>query len=372
MKVYNKIDDRIKNSILKEYGESFIFVHHTGSMYGIGGLAGNQESIERIKQFKGRFDQRGFIVLIPSLLSDDDTGNHPFSKSLFKVSPRQIMLMEQYWCGNLTICLELSKQKNSISKLYEGLSVDNKVALRCPQDDLTRDFINYFQTPVISTSINRTGEKPLNDFAEISAVTEFDFALLKQDVIENSTAESAFSTIIDFKGEDIVCLREGSIPFDSIKQSYERPLITFICTANICRSPMAEYYAKHIFTRRNLPFRAASAGVFASGNRISPNSELSLKEDGIESRCHLSKQVGKKLIENSYLVLTMEKVHKDIIFNLFPTMKHKVFTIAEYCMAEQDVADPYTQDKVIYEDTYSLIKKYVDIIADKLDMKLQS
>ena len=85
MKTYHKIS-KILNI------QSGIHLHYTGSMFGVGCSVFNENDIRRIRDFKGRKDSSGFIVLIPK------------SEWLQKFDihvPKEIKkLLQQCWPGN--------------------------------------------------------------------------------------------------------------------------------------------------------------------------------------------------------------------------------------------------------------------------------
>jgi len=369
MKTYTEITPNIIKSLIEEFGESFVFLHHTGNMYGMGCFADNTQALKRIKDLKKRNYSKGFVVLIPELLEsafikssiNDNVGNPNV-----KLTAKQQLLMQQYWPGNLTFCVELGDSQPE----FEDLAIDNRIAIRCPGDKLLRRFIKLAGHSVISTSVNESNDISLNNLDIIRSLDWFDFAVLSKTTDGINADEPRQSTIIGFDGDELKCYREGSISFREIEMSFKEPLILFICTGNICRSPMAEYYAGYIFKERGLPFRTASAGVFASGYPISTNSKMMLKNNNIDSEMHSSMQVNQQLIESSCLILTMENVHKNILYNMYPDSKHKVYTLAEYCGADNDISDPFSRDIGVYESTYELIKEYIVKLTDILEEKL--
>ncbi len=369
MKMYNEIDNDRVASLIKERGEDFVFLHHTGNMYGIGCLADNRQALEKINRLKRRTDNKSFILLVPDLLDNNQNlQDDPYID--IQMLPRQKMLMEQYWPGNLTICFNIDSNSRDYSK-YSHLVQNDTIAVRCPDDSLLRKFIRLLGRPIISTSINIADETPLQNPDIIMALDWFDFGIVNKNILKDKNHEPKCSSIVGFDNDKLKCYRKGSIPFVDIKKSYEKPLILFICTGNICRSPMAEYYARDLFNKKELPFRTASAGVFASGYSISTNSKRLLKNDNIELPSHQSQQITKDIMDNSWLTLAMEPLHKTILLNMFPMMKHKIYTLAEYCDAYEDISDPFTRDLTMYRNIYDLIKKYIDILAQKLKHKLQ-
>jgi len=152
---------------------------------------------------------------------------------------------------------------------------------------------------------------------------------------------------------------------DDLKYSIEKPLILFVCTGNICRSPLAEFYTRSLIELEDLPFRISSTGFFNAGVPISGNSRILLKEAGIDADRHVSSHINNKLIDNSWLILTMENDHKMKLIEINSDAEKKIFTLSEYCGEEfrrnsLDIEDPYGSDLSRYRITFDLIKERVD------------
>src|SRR5918997_2532697 len=86
--------------------------------------------------------------------------------------------------------------------------------------------------------------------------------------------------------------------------------ILFVCTANVCRSPMAEAIFNALAEEGGLAWRAASAGVAAlEGEDITPNARAALEEVGIYTREHRARQVDEAMLGEADLVLVMGPQH---------------------------------------------------------------
>ena len=58
--------------------------------------------------------------------------------------------------------------------------------------------------------------------------------------------------------------------------------VLFVCTANVCRSPMAQAIFNALAEDSGLPFRAESAGTAAlEGALMAPNAVAVLEEAGV-------------------------------------------------------------------------------------------
>jgi len=345
MKIY--IDPEINKvkKIIQKMKNDEVFIHYTGTVYGIGANAFNEDAVSRVRKIKERDGSKGFIILI----------SHPdeLKKYSTSISSKMSKIMHQYWPGNLTIVLPV---ENEFMKRF---AVNNKVAFRVPNDPLLLKFIELMEAPIISTSVNKSGENSINDLNIIQKEfgQDVDFALVPAVKYDNN---SIFSTIITEENESVRCLREGSIPFYEIQEAYEKPLILFVCTGNICRSPIAEYLARKKIEDSKLPIRIASAGILESGVKISENSYKVLKEHNIDAGRHLSQTIDEHLIRKSWIILTMEQRHKKIILELCPEAIDKTFTLSEYTTGKGDIADPYQLDISFYRKTYIEIEEAID------------
>ncbi|MBT3169731.1 MAG: protein tyrosine phosphatase [Candidatus Cloacimonetes bacterium] len=323
---------KIKITEVVNQPKDAIFLHYTGNMFGIGCSAFCQNAITKIDVFKNRQNKSGYIVLIPKI--------EWLEKYNAIISAKMKRIMQQFWPGNLTIILPTNDARFGLEK----------VAFRIPTDKFLRDFIEEFGEPIVSTSINRSGEDAMIDLQEIEKLDWFDFAILPKNEMKITQYPS---TIID----DFFCIREGSIPFAQIERVYLKPQILFVCTGNICRSPMAEYLAKQLSQ-----YRIKSAGFLESGNEISENSRLILKENGIDASKHLSTQISQKIIDETWLILTMTENHKKQLLTLSPNAIYKTFTLSEYTGFKGDIADPYKKDLATYRETFEAIKKRIEKI----------
>jgi len=150
--------------------------------------------------------------------------------------------------------------------------------------------------------------------------------------------------------------------------------ILFVCTGNTCRSPMAEGIMNKIINDDPLlkgKFIAESAGISADNNQAPhPNAVSSLKNLwNIDISGLTSMLVNNPLIKNSFIVLTMTKQHSDYLLFDFPLHKNKIFTLKEYLKYNSknlDIADPFGQDKSVYESCAKEIYDCLILLAEKL------
>lgn len=121
-------------------------------------------------------------------------------------------------------------------------------------------------------------------------------------------------------------------------------LVTFVCTGNTGRSPMAEALAKDYIAKHHLNIDVQSRGVNVNTKELNPEegTVTVLKERGIDISAHQASQLTEDDITNSDYLLTMTESHKDKILAKYPQAKDKVFTLAEFSTGKhEDLSDPY-------------------------------
>ena len=87
----------------------------------------------------------------------------------------------------------------------------------------------------------------------------------------------------------------------------QRKRILFVCTANICRSPTAEYLARQNFGSDK--FHVRSAGFLTSEKSCPDDLQRVLKGRGVSVAEHRSYKLDQDTVTAADLILTMESRH---------------------------------------------------------------
>ncbi len=140
------------------------------------------------------------------------------------------------------------------------------------------------------------------------------------------------------------------------------PNVLFICTANQCRSPMAEVIGRDKLTRAYPAeeWRVGSAGVRAvDGYPATPASATMAGRHGFDLSRHSSRALTSALVAESELLVTMEAAHKQAILSAFPEASGRVFVLSELIGRGEDVDDPIGLAFAEYERTYHLLEEWI-------------
>src|SRR5918997_4211729 len=147
--------------------------------------------------------------------------------------------------------------------------------------------------------------------------------------------------------------------------------ILFVCTANVCRSPMAESIFNALAEEGGLPYRATSAGVAAlKGEDITPNARAALEEVGIYAPTHRARQVDEAMLGEADLVLVMGPRHLATLHRRFGDLSERVYTLPEYALSappEEGIPDPYGQTMTAFRASVRQILEHVEGLVKRLE-----
>jgi glycine hydroxymethyltransferase len=128
--------------------------------------------------------------------------------------------------------------------------------------------------------------------------------------------------------------------------------VLFICTGNVCRSPMAEGLFRAALQGRNY-YRVLSAGLGAvDGQPPSPHAIQAVKELGIDISGLRSRMLTPDLVHQADYIFGMTHSHIDTVMMLYPTAAEKTFLLREFDETldqfEKDISDPIGGSYEVY------------------------
>jgi protein-tyrosine phosphatase len=137
--------------------------------------------------------------------------------------------------------------------------------------------------------------------------------------------------------------------------------VLFVCTANICRSPMAMGLMRSRLGPDQEDWQVASAGIWAQpGIPPARNTLEVLRSRGIDLGDYGSRSVTYEMIQDFNLILTMERNHRDALRSAFPQYRNKIFMLSEMINDMTDVVDPVGGPLAGFEDTAREIETILD------------
>jgi protein-tyrosine phosphatase len=141
------------------------------------------------------------------------------------------------------------------------------------------------------------------------------------------------------------------------------PSVLFVCTANICRSPMAAALFKHKLDKDGQleKWRVESAGTWArDGYQAATTSQDLLEKQGLSLKEHLSRSITTKLMGQFNLILTMERGQKEALRVEFPEVGDRIFLLTEMIGDCRDIKDPIGGPEEDYQKTIQEIEDILE------------
>lgn len=141
--------------------------------------------------------------------------------------------------------------------------------------------------------------------------------------------------------------------------------LLFVCTGNICRSPMAQFMAAARAREAGLPLSAASAGVEGVvGSGMTGGAVRALAARGIKGVKHSARQLDERMLAEADAVYALTRGHRDVMVSRFPAHAGKISVLREAAgLPVPDVEDPYGLPDADYLECAEAIDEALKILV---------
>jgi len=143
--------------IVQKLKQGKVVVIPTDTIYGLSCLSLNKKSLNQVSKIKQRANDKPFINLVSSL---------SMVKKYAQINSRETKILRDIWLKDkrpTTIILSAKKKLP-----LQMMSEDGAISLRLPKSDFLIKIVRKVGSPLISTSLNLSGEKLLRNLKKIN------------------------------------------------------------------------------------------------------------------------------------------------------------------------------------------------------------
>ena len=149
----------------------------------------------------------------------------------------------------------------------------------------------------------------------------------------------------------------------------EKKQVVFICSGNICRSPLAEVLLRERIEKCSLDLETSSAGTLGiEAHAANPDAVTAAAEVALDLQDHRSRGISHELLEDAFAIVLMGPEHESAILSRHPGFEDSLVRLWEYCPAGRDageIEDPLGRGLAEF-------RRIRDVIRDALDHWLSS
>ncbi|UQS17285.1 low molecular weight protein-tyrosine-phosphatase [Pseudomonas sp. HS6] len=140
--------------------------------------------------------------------------------------------------------------------------------------------------------------------------------------------------------------------------------ILVVCVGNICRSPTAELLLRNALSPSTIT--VTSAGLSARvGESMERTARQVLEDRGQSAEGFKARQLTADIVNESDLILVMEKEHVKQVLKIASHARGKVFLLGKW-QNEREIQDPYRQGQAAFIHAHALIEDAVGSWAQRL------
>jgi protein-tyrosine phosphatase len=154
--------------------------------------------------------------------------------------------------------------------------------------------------------------------------------------------------------------------------------VVFVCTGNICRSPMAEVVTRSLASAASLAdgttlgsrlvVSSAGTGPWHEGEPMHPRAQSALERAGYPSHAHVAHQFSTASLDTLDLIVALDRSHQQTLRSL-GSDPERLFLLRSFdraAGAAADVPDPYYGDDLEFDACLDMIAAACGGMVDEL------
>ncbi|MBY0585733.1 Sua5/YciO/YrdC/YwlC family protein [bacterium] len=273
-------------------------------------------------------------------------------------------IIERGLPGPLTLLLPPIDDEDLLPPETRAMVVhQNKLAVRVPAHEAIIETLRLLPEPMILMDGPPAASRP-------EAALEFFGNLVDILVDDGPTPFGKPTTVIEVTAPSIEIRREGVVPRGRVHRLASE-IITFVCTGNTCRSPMAEALFRKLLADSlgvnpdALPdhgFIIQSAGLSAHDGASAADEAINtVKDQGGTLEDHVAQSLTHQMVHFSDRIYVMTRDHRSALVSHWPEASAKTALLG----GRHDVADPIGGDQARYRQCAGQITTHLQqILAD--------
>ena len=151
--------------------------------------------------------------------------------------------------------------------------------------------------------------------------------------------------------------------------------VLFVCTGNMCRSPLAAAKFRTLMVEYGLTgWEISSAGTWIeNGLKSDKRTRSWAKKRGLDLKEHTTQRVTGRMLSEYDLIVVMDTGHKEALHTNYPGLNGNVIGLSELSGPFYDIPDPISltdeEFDAVAQEVVSLVEKGCSEIALRLTKK---